>query len=197
MPPITDHRSPIAYPATRRWLAGGLALAFGLAAAAGARAEQADALKAAFVLNFLKFAEWPASAPADTNAALVIAAVGNDRLAAALRTVLDGKTVQSRKVEVQVFRDAAEWKNAGRPCQALFVTPAAQPAWGGIRAAVAGRPVLTMGEAAGFCAQGGMLNLYEKENRIRFEANPEAVEKEGLRLRSELLKLATIVTTNR
>jgi hypothetical protein len=178
-----------------RWLVGGLAVVLWAVAACGAQAGQADELKAAFVLNFLKFAEWPASATADTNAALVIAAVGDDPLAATLKTVLDGKAVQGRKVEVQIFQNAAEWRSAGRPGQSLFVTPAAQSAWAEMHADVADRPVLTIGESAGFCTEGGMLNLYEQENRIRFEANPSAVEREGLKLRSELLKLATIVKT--
>lgn len=151
-------------------------------------------LKAAFVLNFLKFAEWPAGA-APAGAPLVVSVVGEGELVAALNTVLDGQTVQGRKVIVQTFRDVAQWQVATTSGQALFVTPAAQPAWAELRAALAGRPVLTIGEAPGFCAAGGMLNLYERDNRIRFEANPAAVEKEGLKLRAELLKLATIVKT--
>ena len=181
----------------RRWVAGGLAIVLLAVGTAVARAEQADALKAAFVLNFLKFAEWPVAGPSETNATLVIAAVGNGPLTTALKTVLNGKTAQGRKVEVLVFRDAAEWKRGNRSCQALFITPATHSAWGEIRASVADRPVLTIGAATGFCTEGGMLNLYEKENRIRYEANLEAVEKAGLKLRSELLKLATIVTTMR
>ena len=180
----------------RWWIASGLASVLWAMAACGARADQAEALKAAFVLNFMKFAEWPASGPADTNAVLVIAVLGSDPFATALKTILDGKTAQGRKVEVHIFRDTADWKSGSRPCQALFVTPAAQSAWASIRAAVAGRPVLTISESSGFCGAGGMLNLTERENRIRLEANPGAAGKAGLKMRSELLKLATLVATS-
>lgn len=176
-------------------MATGLAIILGLATIPTVRAEHADVLKAAFVLNFMKFAEWHSATQTDTNAPLVIAVIGDGQLVAALKTVLDGKAVLGHKVAVQVFRDAAEWKKADSPCHAIFVTSTAQSAWGEIRAGLVGRSVLTIGEAPGFCAQGGMLNLFEKENRIRFEANPGAVEKEKLKLRSELLKLATIVKT--
>ena len=185
--------APVLCPITRRWLASGLVIVFGLVAMPALRAESPDGLKAAFVLNFVKFAEWPAAAPSNTHAALVIAAIGNDPLAVEIKTILNGKLAQGRKVEVQLYRDVADWKQCGLPCQALFVTVAAYAVWDEIRGALVGRTVLTMGDAPGFCAAGGMLNLYEKENRIRFEANPEAAEKEGLKLRAELLKLATIV----
>jgi hypothetical protein len=96
---------------------------------------------------------------------------------------------------VQTYRDAAEWQASAQPCQALFVTPAAQAAWAEIQADLVRRPLLTMGESPGFCAAGMMINLYEKDHRIRFEANPVAVAQAGLKMRAELLKLATIVQT--
>ncbi len=46
-------------------MAGILALTLALAPA-GAGAQQAEAVRAAFVLNFLKFAEWPAVAAGDS-----------------------------------------------------------------------------------------------------------------------------------
>ena len=55
--------------------------------------------------------------------------------------------------------------------------------------------MLTICETPGFCTQGGMLNLYQEDQRIRFEANPAAADKARLKLRSTLLTLATIVKT--
>lgn len=150
-------------------------------------------MKAAFVLNFLKFAEWPAAEQDDSESPLVIAAIGDTPFATSLKTILEGKLAQGRKVEVQVYRDVAAWAQTGSPSRALFVTPGAQSMWGELRERLAGQPVLTMGESPGFCAAGGMLNLYEQDDRIRFEANPVEVEKHGLKLRAELLKLATLV----
>ena len=55
--------------------------------------------------------------------------------------------------------------------------------------------MLTIGDSPGFCAAGGMLNLFEQDDRIKFEANPETASRAGLKMRAELLKLATIVPT--
>lgn len=159
-----------------------------------AGAQQAEAVRAAFVLNFLKFAEWPAAAKADSTA-LVIGALGDDAQAAALRAGLDGKEIQGRRVSVRVFSDADQWRREGQACQALYITPTAAAAWLGLRDEVTARPVLTISEAPGFCEQGGILNLYEEDHRIRFQANPGAADHAGLKLRSTLLTLATIVKT--
>jgi hypothetical protein len=166
-----------------------------LTAPAGAGAQQAEAVRAAFVLNFLKFAEWPAAARSDSSTALVIGALGDDAQAAALRAGLDGKEIQGRHISVRVFADAEQWRRDGQGCQALYITPAAAEAWRDLRAEVARQPVLTICEAPGFCEQGGMLNLFEEDHRIRFEANPGAADQAGLKLRSTLLTLATIVKT--
>jgi hypothetical protein len=179
--------------ASRRGTAALLALVLALSPVT-AGAQQAEAVRAAFVLNFLKFAEWPAGAKADSTA-LVIAALGDDAQAAALRAGLDGKEIQGRRVSVRVFSDADQWRREGQACQALYITPAATAAWQGLRDEVTALPVLTISEVPGFCEQGGILNLYEEDHRIRFQANPGAADHAGLKLRSTLLTLATIVKT--
>lgn len=177
----------------RRVAAALLALCVALSPV-GAGAQQAEAVRAAFVLNFLKFAEWPTAAAPDSSA-LVIAALGDDAQAAALRAGLAGKEIQGRRIDVRVFRDADQWRREGQGCQALYFTPAAAETWQGLRSELASLPVLTISEAPGFCEQGGILNLYEEDHRIRFQANPGAADKAGLKLRSTLLTLATIVKT--
>lgn len=177
----------------RRRIAALLILLSGLSPA-GAGAQQAEAVRAAFVLNFLKFAEWPAAAATDSSS-LLIAALGDDAQGAALQAGLDGKEIQGRRIEVRVFRDADQWRREGSGYQALVITPSAAGTWGELRSDVAGRPILTICESPGFCEQGGMINLFEDDHRIRFEANPAAADQAGLKLRSTLLTLATIVKT--
>jgi hypothetical protein len=55
------------------------------------------------------------------------------------------------------------------------------------------RPVLTVSEDGGFIQHGGMINFYRDGTKVRFEINPEAAEKKGLKLGSELLSLGKIV----
>ena len=56
-----------------------------------------------------------------------------------------------------------------------------------------GRPILTVGELDGFAERGGMIAMVMRQNRLRLEINLRAVERAGLRLSSQLLKLAKLV----
>jgi hypothetical protein len=172
-----------------------LSISLGVLASSFAMAAQEETLKAAFVLNFLKFVEWPEQEPAETNTTLTVAVVGHDPISPALKTILDGKSVHGRKVAVRLFQDTAEWKCNDSPCQALFVTAASRPTWSEIRTAIANRPILTISDLPRFCAVDGMLNLFEQDNYIKIEANPEIASRAGLKMRAELLNLATIVPT--
>ena len=59
---------------------------------------------------------------------------------------------------------------------------------------VGGAPVLTVGEAARFAERGGMIGFrVTPEGRVGFDINLKRAERAGLRLRSQLLKLARIV----
>ena len=182
------------------WVRGGLLAAWALLVAMGARAEtdeHAAKLKAAYVYNFLKYAEWPRPKIDDPNAPFVFAVVGQNGMRAALMSALAGKTVAGRPIRVRTFADAAALAADPAPGDALYVEVTAQPDWDTICKALAGRPVLTIAEMPGFCDAGGMLNLREQENHVRFEANPAAVKARGLKLSAELLKLATIVNSDK
>ena len=148
-------------------------------------------LKAAYALNFLKFVEWPGAG----TQALRVAVIGDAAVGTAVRITMEGRMVQGRPVSVRTFATVAEWKETDDTSQALLVTSSIQPQWAELLGALAGKPVLTIADAPGFCAAGGLLDMFVAENHIRFDANPSAAALAGLRLRSELLKLATIVKT--
>ena len=155
--------------------------------------ESADRLKAAYIFNFLMIAEWPATGVVERDKPLILAVVGEGSTASAIRIALDGRIVQEHKLRVVTYPDASAWTTAGAQCHVLYVTPGAVPGWEAMRSAIANRAILTIADSAGFCTAGGMLNLFERDNRIRFEANPVAIGRAGMKIRAELLKLATIV----
>ena len=53
--------------------------------------------------------------------------------------------------------------------------------------------VLTVGEISRFAELGGIINLTIEKNNIRFAINVDSAERAGLKVSSELLKLATVV----
>ena len=144
------------------------------------------ALKAAFLFNFAKFAEWPAL---PVGAPILACVVGDDRIAAALVETVRGQNISGHTVEVSRPQDSATW----RTCQLLFISDAeARRAAGGL-ADITTLPVLTVGDGKGFSQAGGIIELYVEGQRMRFAINTDAAERAGLRLSSRLLGLARVV----
>lgn len=54
-------------------------------------------------------------------------------------------------------------------------------------------PVLTVGDGEGFAAGGGIIGLYAEGDKLHFEVNQEAAQRAGVKLSSQLLKLARLV----
>jgi hypothetical protein len=53
--------------------------------------------------------------------------------------------------------------------------------------------MLTVGEAAGFAQEGGMIGFCLEEKKVRFEINVGAAEKARLKISAKLLALAKTV----
>ena len=62
-----------------------------------------------------------------------------------------------------------------------------------MRAAFKGHSVLTVGEQEGFAVRGGIVNLTKEKNKVRFEINLDAAKRAGLKMSSQLLKLAKVI----
>jgi len=181
-----------------RAIAGGWArpavVILALASAAGwpARADAAPAvdeavLKATYLYKFAQFVEWPDPPPAGVEAPLYIA--GSKEFARRVEETLREKSLAGRPL---VVRFVAEPEEAAS-CRLFFVTEASRDRVDRWLAAVGTRPVLTIGEQKGFAARGGMINLTREGRKLRFEINQAAAERAGLRVSSQLLKIARAV----
>jgi hypothetical protein len=153
------------------------------AAAAPSPAALEYQLKAAFLLKFTLFVEWP---DADNRAPFPVCVLGDDPFGPALDQTVEGETVNSRKIVIRrIHRDSI----AG--CGVLYVSPQEKNPAEAL--AAAGPGVLTVGEGDAFLDQGGMIAFVLDNRRVRFDADPAAARKAGLKLSSRLLNVARIV----
>lgn len=140
-------------------------------------------VKASYLYNFIQFIDWPEDA--FDNGDFNICVLGTDRFGTAL-DVLHGERVGRRVVRVQRFDRAGA--AAGARCHVMFVSRTEDSAQ--VLQMVVHKAVLTVGEAPGFTAHGGVINLVEAQGRIRFHVNVKAAQRAGLTVSSRLLKLA-------
>ena len=177
-----------------------LLLAIVLLGASGSAFAQRDEaqVKAAYVLNFLRFTEWPAdAAPAGEGGAHVLALVGTREFADTLRGIareaekLGQRPVKVRRIDLDA--DAGRVAATLSDSHAVFVQQESAAAARSVLALSENLPVLTIGDAPGFAAAGGMLGLVPQGARIVFDANPRAIQAGRLQVSAKVLKLAHIV----
>ena len=184
-------------------------LAIALVAVSAAAVRAADTVtnleyqvKAAFLYNFMRFIDWPAE-EASSKEALVIGIIGEDPFGDAFAPVKD-KQVKGRDVVFKRFKGLEELKKAGekdqsafkqeietiRKCNLLFICSSEKKNLGEIIQLLQGSPVLTVGEMDNLIEAGGMIKFLMESKKVRFEINLTSAEKTGLKIRSQLLRLA-------
>jgi len=182
----------LAWLSARRRLLACVALIL-IASLAGerARAQQPSEyeLKAAFLLNFAKFIDWPTESFSSPQAAFSICVLGKDPFGRSLDDLLPGRTIVGRPVMIVRLKDTLN----ARHCQIVFVSTSESHDLAEILEGLHGANALTVGESEHFAESGGAIQFTVEENHVRFLINPEAGERAGLKFSSKLLALAKIV----
>jgi hypothetical protein len=167
-----------------------------LVAGWGSAAEASDfeyAIKAAFLYNFAKFVEWPPETFPQASTPVSFCIFGDDPFDGSLDTVVQGETLNGRRLAVRRTRDLP----AARECQVLFVSASEKGRAFEALSALRGTSVLTVGEGKDFLDQGGVIRLFLEQNRMRFDVNLDAAERNHLKISSKLLALARTVVPQR
>ncbi len=148
-------------------------------------------VEAAYLYNFGRFVEWPATG-ASASGAFTICVLGEDPFGPALDTTLAGETRGDRRV---VARRISSPQMSG-DCQILFIGSSEANRLNKIIEALDKSAILTVSDIPEFSQRRGMIQFVLEENRVRFEVNLTATQRAGLTLSSELLKVATVVRRN-
>jgi YfiR/HmsC-like len=146
-------------------------------------------VKTAFLFNFAKFIEWPASSFATPQSPFAICVLGQDPFGSILTDTLQGKVIGNRPLALRRLKDKSE----ARHCQIVFVSSSEIPHLADIIEAVRGENVLLVGETNGFAASGGTIEFTLEDDRVRFAINTDAADRSGLKFSSKLLALAKLV----
>ena len=140
-------------------------------------------VKAAFLLNFARFVEWPESGVSDESSPMVFCILGPDPFGQTLDEIVAGELVGGRRVEVHRMRNLLS-----RKCHILFAGASEKT----LPNQLANLPpeVLAVGEGKDFIRRGGAIAFVVESRRVRFEVNQSAAARAGLKISSRLLSVA-------
>ena len=143
-------------------------------------------VKAAYLYNFGNFVDWPAKSTGSIGDSFPICVLGQDPFGPALDATVTGETIDAKKVVVRRLSKPQEAIN----CRIVFISSSEESQLKEIVSFLDKTSVLTVSDMPQFTRRGGMVQFVLEGARVRFEVNLTAAEHAGLRLSSQLLKLA-------
>jgi hypothetical protein len=145
-------------------------------------------VKAAYILNFARFVEWPPDAlPASSPIAIAI--VGEDSFGGALEEVLRGKSANGHPIQLRHLR----WDEELATYQIVFISNSEEPHLPQILRYLAHSSALTVSDIDRFSLRGGIIEFCMVGNRVRFDINREPAIAAQLIISSKLLSVARAV----
>jgi hypothetical protein len=155
----------------------------GAARASSGNSDVETRIKAAFVYNFARFVEWPArSVPGPVR----IGIVGHGDLGGSIEDVIRGKLANGRPIEMAYLNAVAD----ADCCEILLIERSESKRVREIAQALAGKPILTVSDSESGFRDGVMIAFQIVNESVRFQINQDAAERAGLKISSQLLKVA-------
>ena len=147
-------------------------------------------LKAAFVHKFLLFIDYPESSnKEDASKQITICIYGQNPFKNFFNPVI-GTSIKGRKLTVKHLRPNSKVDTLLK-CQAIFFSQKNKSNL--VKRTlkkVKNQPILTIGENKNFLKWGGLIRLYEFENRTVFDINVKEGTLSQIRFRSQMLRIA-------
>lgn len=161
-------------------------------------------VEAAYVVNFIRYTEWPAAALPGPDRPFVVTVIGDDGVRDALRalsaraaaTLGHPLEVRARPAPRRGSRETVPVE-ALAPSHVVFVGRLPPGVVASFLRDFGAPPTLTIGNSPGFAAAGGMIELVHEGSKLVFEANLASLRASGLALSARVLSLARDVRGER
>jgi len=161
-----------------RWLAPLLLACVSLAFA---QPDSEPQLESAYLVNFLKYVEWPASNRSTTTICLF----GRDTLGSFL-SAHEGRMISGKELRIRRVNSPDDMPN----CQLVYIPEVEEARIGAMLRWTHGLPILTASNAEGFARSGGGIELLSNGGRMQFIVNADSLSRHGLTPSSQMMRLA-------
>jgi hypothetical protein len=146
-------------------------------------------LKAIFLYNLTRFTTWPKSVFESSDSKFNICIFGNDPFNDSLKTTVDNESIGEHDVIIKHISTL----NDIRICQTLFLVQEEAYRQLDIISEANKYKILTVGDNDDFIKNGGMIEFFVAENKVRFSISPQAINENGLNINARVLAIANIM----
>ncbi len=147
---------------------------------------QSEKLQTVFIYNFTKHIEWP---PDYSSGDFVIGVLGNSAIIQEMENLAESRKIGNQKIVVKKYRTIDD---IGL-CNIIFIPKNKSGEIGNVLSKVKKYSTLIITEKEGLTAAGAAINFVVKNNKQKFELKKSNATKYGLKVSSDLERLAIIV----
>ncbi|WP_413700483.1 YfiR family protein [Psychromonas sp. KJ10-10] len=147
-----------------------------------------SALKVAYLYNIAKFTLWPSDTWDSPTSPFYFCSYGDDDVISELQS-LEDKTIAGHPIKLLKPNQENEFKQ----CHAIYIDTNKGTRYRYLLSLINQDTVLTITDDGAFFDYGGLINLIEKDQRLRFEVNIQQLANSQLKFSSKLLQLAILI----
>ncbi len=145
-------------------------------------------IKSVFLYNFSYFIKWPKTTFNNNNAPFNFCILGEDLFKRGIDLAVKNENVNGHISSVKRLKNL---KNT-RDCQILFISKSEEDDLASILDYLDGYPILTVSDINLFAEQGGMIQFFKRNEKVKILINPKKVKNTGLKISGNLLRIAKI-----
>lgn len=143
-------------------------------------------LHSIFIYKFTQYIEWPDKA---SGGEFIIGVVGSSPIQAELEALAATKKVGTKTIVVKKLSPTADLS----ACHIIFLAEGQSSHLSTIAGKISGKPILLISEVTNGAKKGAGINLIIVDDKMKFEMNKGQIEKQGLKVSGDLIKLAVLV----
>lgn len=143
-------------------------------------------VKAAFLVTFPKYVDWPTDRFSAADSPIVIGTLGGAGIEQELERMIVDRSVDGRPL---VFRKITSEKDLVG-CHVLFLGMSERNRIADLLDALTSASVLTVSDVDDFLELGGVIKFTRRDRNVRIEVNLTVAQRAGLRISAKLLAVA-------
>ncbi len=145
-------------------------------------------LKAGFIEKFTHFVDWPEK-KISNDSVFRISVIGRHRFGTALNDIFSQVKVKNKPVKICYITSIEDIGNSS----ILIVSSSVGSNLEMILRSIQGKNILTISDANGYSKKGIMINMFLKDQFIRYDINQKMLNLSGLKMSSLLLNSAETI----
>ncbi len=145
-------------------------------------------VKAAYIINIIKFIDWH-TAGKNGDKTVKIGLAGSDPICEVLEKISKNKIAGFSITTHRIDGAAA----GSSECQLIFIGRSENKRLSEILKQLKGSPALTVSDIPDFAERGGIMGFFIEKNRVKIEINLNEAKRAGLKLGAKLLEVARLI----